>query len=268
MYASRAPCPALRPWVRLLWAGDAPVAATPGREHVLPTGTMHLALRLGGPPLRLYAGADDRIGVAVGHAVVGGVRDAFYVRQTGLPGGSVGAQLEPGAALALFGATAGELAGRHTLLEDVWGHAAPLLLERLQEAPGAHQRMDLLESELLARLAAATAPHPGVALALLRLSNGASVADAVRASGLSHRHLLLRFRAFTGLAPKQHGRILRLQDAVQALRRSALELAEVSALSGFADQAHFTREFRAFAGLTPLAWRRARPGHTHHVPVR
>lgn len=268
MYASRPPCPALRPWVRLLWAGEAGHAGAPRREHVLPTGTMHLALRLDGPPLRLFAGADDRGGRPLGHAVVGGVRDMFYARETGMPGGSVGAQVEPGVAVALFGATAEELAGTHTLLDGLWGREADLLLERLQEARGPHQRIALLERHLLLRLATRPQRHPAVALALARLHAGGSVAEAVRASGLSHRHLLLRFRAWTGLAPKQHGRVLRLQDALEALRRPALGLADVGALAGFADQAHFTREFRAFAGMTPSAWRRACPAHTHHVPSR
>lgn len=268
MYASRAPCPALRPWVRLLWAGEAGPAPASRREHVLPTGSMHLALRLGGPPLRLFAGADDRLGHAVGHAVVGGVRDAFYARETGLAGGSVGAQLEPGAACILFGASAEALAGTHTLLGDLWGREADLLLEQLQEAHGPQQRMTLLESHLLARLATRPERHPAIALALARLHAGGSVTDAVRASGLSHRHLLLRFRAWTGLAPKQHARVLRLQDTLQALRQPALGLADVAAAAGFADQAHFTREFRACAGLTPSAWRQAGPAHTHHVPAR
>lgn len=268
MYASRPPCPALRPWVRLLWAGEAGHGGAPMREHVLPTGTMHLAFRLDGPPLRLFDGERDRAGRAVGHAVVGGVRDAFYARETGSPGASVGAQLEPGAALALFGATAEELAGTHTLLDGLWGREADLLLERLQETGGPHRRIALLEQQLLLRLATRPQHHPAVALALASLQGGAPVAEAVRASGLSHRHLLLRFRAWTGLAPKQHGRVLRLQDALQALRRPALGLAEVGALAGFADQAHFTREFRSFAGMTPSAWRQARPAHTHHVPAR
>lgn len=266
MFASRPPCPALRPWVRLLWAGGTPAGAAPHREHVLPTGTMHLALRLGGPPLRLYAGPGDAQGRHVGHAVVGGVREAFYLRDTALPGDSVGAQLEPGAAPALFAASAEELAGRHTLLADLWGPEAGQLLEQLHAVQAPAARIALLETHLLHRLRPAPI-HPGVTAALGRLRAGAPVSDAVQASGLSHRHLVLRFREVTGLAPKQHARILRLQDALAALAQEGLDLTEVALRAGFADQAHFTREFRAFAGMTPGDWRRMAPDHTHHVPA-
>lgn len=269
MFASRPPCAALRPYVRLLWAGGpgADSGMAPCREHVLPTGTMHLALRLDGPPLRLLGATGAAPHRDFGHAVVGGARDTFYAREAGVAGHSVGAQLEPAAARALFAASTGELAGRHTELPDLWGPAGALLLEELQEAGSAARRLALLERHLLARLRPAPGLHPGVAAALACLQRGARVADAVRASGLSHRHLVLRFREATGLAPKQHARILRLQDALRALGQGGTAIAEAAAAAGYADQAHFTRDFRAFAGMTPGAWRRARPAHTHHVRV-
>lgn len=267
MFASRPPCPALRPWVRLLWAGATLPVAAPQREHVLPMGTMHLALRLDGPPLRVFAASSDTDGEVIGRAVVGGARDTFYARETGLAGCSVGAQLEPAAARALFGASAESLAGRHTLLEDLWPCAAALLVEQLQEAGSASLRMALLERHLLARLRSAPAIHPAAAAALASLRAGSRVADAVRASGLSHRHLVLRLRDATGLAPAQHRRLLRLQQVLKALRQPHAELAQVAVDAGYADQAHFTRDFRALTGLTPGAWKEARPAHTHHVPV-
>jgi len=268
LFASRLPCPSLRSGVRLLWAGPTPSSASgPWREHVLPTGTLHLALRLAGPPLRLFAGPHDLQGMAFGHAVVGGARTSFYARETGAPGYSVGAQLEPAACRALFGVTAQDLAGHHTPLDQLWGRAAALLLEQLHEAPSASHQLGLLERFLLARLRAPATLHPGVAHALATLERGAPVAAAVRSSGLSHRHLLLRCRESTGLAPKEHARISRLQNALKALRQPGLALAEVAAVSGYADQAHFTRDFRLFAGLTPGDWRRAQPANPHHVPV-
>src|SRR5688500_4167844 len=77
MLLTRAPGPLLQPFVRTLWALD-PAPGTPvagcsaAREHVLPTGDMHLVLRLSGPPLRLFADAADSAGYTVGHAIVGG----------------------------------------------------------------------------------------------------------------------------------------------------------------------------------------------------
>ena len=68
----RIPTPALRPFVRLLWACEE-TAAQAEREHVLPSGGMHVVFRLSDHPLRVFAGADDDRGRTFELAVVGDV---------------------------------------------------------------------------------------------------------------------------------------------------------------------------------------------------
>ncbi|MFS2055695.1 AraC family transcriptional regulator, partial [Variovorax sp. CT11-76] len=82
---TRAPVPHLRLFVRQVWAWAPGAEGTgverPGaREHVLPTGGMHLVFRLSGPPLRLFDHAADTEGHTCGHAIVGGARSSFYLR--------------------------------------------------------------------------------------------------------------------------------------------------------------------------------------------
>lgn len=249
---ARPPIAPLRPFVRLLWAGFTPLAsARPAREHVLPTGHMHL---LGGAQ---YSEVESP-----GPAVVGGAR-------AGTHGWSVGAQLEPGAAGALLRTSAADLAERHTAPADVCGPGAVAeLMERLQAQGNPAACLQVLERWLLARMAAQVRGlHPAVAAALASLHGDAPVHEAVRASGFSHRHLVARFREATGLAPKQHARVLRLQMALAALGTPGLGAADVAADAGFADQAHFTREFRDLTGVTPTDWLRAAPAQRNHVRV-
>jgi AraC-like DNA-binding protein len=267
---ARSPIAPLRPFVRLLWVGfTPPTLARPGREHVLPTGHMHLALRWGGPPLRLFDGAHDPLGHSPGHAVLGGARCAYYAKRAGDSGWSVGAQLEPGAAGALLRTSAANLAERHTPLADVCGPGAVAeLMERLQAQSDPEACLRVLETWLLARMARTVRGlHPAIAAALASLHTGAPVQQAVQASGLSHRHLIAHFRDATGLAPKQHARVLRLQLALAALQAPAPQPAGIAADAGFADQAHFTREFRALTGVTPTDWLRAAPAQRNHVRV-
>jgi AraC-like DNA-binding protein len=79
----------------------------------------------------------------------------------------------------------------------------------------------------------------------------ASLAEEV---GWSRRHLAARFREHVGLQPKALARILRFERAAERLRRGA-DLADAALDSGYYDQAHFNRDFKAFAGVTPTQYR-------------
>jgi len=54
-----------------------------------------------------------------------------------------------------------------------------------------------------------------------------------------------------GLTPKWLIQRRRLQEAAERLRTTAVGLGEVAALLGYADQAHFTRDFARVTGMTP-----------------
>lgn len=254
----RLPIAALRPYVALLWCSlpslpstaDAAVA----HETMLPSGAMHLVFRLGDAPLwiaEVHANQPTRLQ----GGFVGGARSRFYVRASATLASSVGAVFQPGAARALLGAPASHLAGRHTALPALWGGAAGDLHAQLELASSAAERIELLEAALLARLTRvrmAQGLHPGIGAALGVLPNVNRVRDAVQASGMSHRHFILRFREALGLDPKAYLRVLRFQRALQAMARG-LPLVEVALESGYCDQAHMAREFSAMAGIAPSA---------------
>jgi AraC-like DNA-binding protein len=276
MLIQRLPIASLRPFVSRVWASENSVNpveyAQPAREHVLPTGQMHLVFRMTDDPLRIFPSSDDRPSQSLGGAVVGGVRSRFYVRELTAPSCSVGMVLRPGAAAILFGTTAGALAGRHTPLENLWGTFARNVRERLLEAKNALARLSVLESVLESRLAArpprTRGLHPVVASALHDIAGFPSVAAVVRQSGLSHRQFIACFREAVGMAPKVYLRVLRFQRALQTLRQNrAATLAGLAAEMGYSDQAHFNRDFLAFSGVTPLAYLRCFPREGNHLPM-
>lgn len=258
------PIAALRPFVQAVWSHDGVSQTVPRREHVLPSGAMHLSIRLDAP-LRLYRDASDARGDRIGTATLAGARHGFYVKQAD-GGASVGVVLRPGAAQALFGCDAQALRGGHVALEDLWLSAdVERLRERLAEAGTAEHRAHLLQQALLAQLRPIRALHPAIAQAMATLRRGARVRDSVADSGLSHRHLLLRFRAATGLSPKEYARIRRFRRALSSMRDKPL--ADVAFDAGYSDQAHLCREFRELSGLTPRGYRLANPQGGLHVPV-
>jgi methylphosphotriester-DNA--protein-cysteine methyltransferase len=94
-------------------------------------------------------------------------------------------------------------------------------------------------------------------------SDGAvAVQRLVHDIGYSRKHLAAVFQEQMGMTPKALARLVRFQRALAALRSGAEpNLASLAVALGYYDQAHFTREFRGFAGLTPgQCLQRQQPG--------
>ena len=267
----RLPRAPLRPFVEVVWAMD----ETPGahadlrrREHVIPTGGMHVVFRLFDDPLRLFDDQHDREGRTVGTMVVGGARARFYIRDVSKPLSSVGAMLRPGAAEVLFGVHADELSEAHTALEDLWGPRAVSMRDQLGELSSPEERLDALERMLADRLPTVRGLHPAVAQALQEFRATKAVRDVVRESGYSHRQFITLFSRAVGLTPKMYCRVLRFQLVLRRAGTGGLSsLIDVAMASGYSDQSHFNREFREFTGITPTEYRAAAPATPHHVLV-
>jgi AraC-like DNA-binding protein len=263
---ARAPRGPLRPFVKQVWIADADAPAAAGaarREHVLPTGCMHIVLRLDDEPVRLWDERGELLDL--GMAVIGGIRAGYYVKDA-RPVRTLGAQLHAAASLPLLGIPADELAERHTRLDDVWGAAAASLRARVREARSPDEALTCFETALQARLPRLRAIHPAIAHALARFDERADVGYVVADTGLSHRRFLTLFQQAVGLAPKRYCRVLRFQRAIAGVVAGE-PLGAVAIDAGYSDQAHLTREFRALAGVSPGVYRGIAPERDHHVPL-
>lgn len=153
------------------------------------------------------------------------------------------------------------------LLEMIWAEAA-------REGPAARLFTDgavIAVVATLLRLAMPEArPAPlaqGLAPARLarvrdwvaaHLAEPFGLAAMAESAGLSPFHFSRAFKAATGQTPRAYVMARRLDQARELLADPTLPLAEVAQRCGFADQAHFTTQFRRAAGITPGMWRRGR----------
>jgi AraC-like DNA-binding protein len=134
-------------------------------------------------------------------------------------------------------------------------------LVRLTEEVGAtsdwSQRLDLVEAALLARLAATSQPAGGrrLAQAFRMLDAGVGVQATCEAVGGSRRHLHRTMTTELGLTPSQVRRLGRFRRTRRILTTTTTDLAQVAAVTGWADQSHLHREVRALAGCTPAQLR-------------
>jgi AraC-like DNA-binding protein len=187
---------------------------------------------------------------------VAGLSDApVLIEHAGIQHG-IEVNLTPLGARRLLGVPMHELTNRVVALDDLLG--ADLLVERLSEATSWSAQFDLLDAALARRLAETPAPAPEVAWAFgrLRASGGAAPVTALAGElGWSRGRLVDAFRDQVGLPPKLLARILRFERVVARLRAEDPERwTDVAYDAGYYDQAHFNRDFREFAGVTPSAF--------------
>jgi AraC-like DNA-binding protein len=169
---------------------------------------------------------------------------------------TVGVRFRTGAAPALVGASAADLRDHDLALDDLWGRRGAELGGRIVDTPGWRERLAVLVDGLAARVGGARPPDPvgvGIAAALAERP-GVPVGLVAEDVGLSERQLRRRVEDAVGYPPRLLARILRFQRFLRAARTApGRDLARLAVESGYADQAHLTRESRELGGLPPGA---------------
>jgi AraC-like DNA-binding protein len=116
-----------------------------------------------------------------------------------------------------------------------------------------------------------------VSRAITHLGRDAAVrvSDVAAALGVAERTLERAFNRAVGIPPKVFHRMRRCCEAARSIRHACgahltptleqsaarCNWAAIASDAGYADQAHFIREFRALTGVTPVAYAR------EHRPV-
>lgn len=176
-------------------------------------------------------------------------------------GWAVGLMLQPAAGMLLTGGSVAELTDRFVDLAEVPGLPGARLTSAVRRvmSPGpddsarhtqaireierdlrTHLPVDE-EGELINAVVEDVETNPGLHL----------VADLCDRHALTERTLQRLVRRRVGLSPKWLILRRRLQEAAGRLREPHADLAGIAADLGYADQTHFTRDFRSVTGFTP-----------------
>jgi len=88
------------------------------------------------------------------------------------------------------------------------------------------------------------------------LGDQVSLVNIAEQTGLPQYRLFRAFARAYGMTPHEYQRQARVRYAMQLIRQRH-SLTDAGILSGFADQAHFTRWFKRFMGVTPGQYQKA-----------
>lgn len=186
--------------------------------------------------------------------IAGVVRDGFVEEIHG-EGRVVGAAFRPGGFRPFMDAPVSTLTGRFPGVDEVFGEEGLTLAEEVFAIADAY--------EAVGRLAAFLSglrpePDPSAAKAAAVVERIAARPGLVRVGelaadvGLSTRSLQRLFHEYVGIGPKWVIRRFRMQEAAErAASGTGVDWADLAAELGYADQAHFTRDFTAAVGTPP-----------------
>jgi len=233
------PSPALAPFVAhfwsVRWALEAPVVV-----ETLPHPSVHVVLEEHGRRRR---------------AEVAGVGTGRFVRQLAGEGHVFGIKFRPGAFRVLLGAPMTNLTDRVVPIGEVLGREGKRMARAVFSAAELEAKIAIAESFLERCLSPLPLEIERVRDLVERMATDRSllrVEQAASALDVDLRTLQRRFRQYVGVSPKSVILRYRLHEAAERLKApKPPSLAVLAAELGYADQAHFAREFKTVVGRTP-----------------
>ena len=232
--------PDLRHDVECTWIGHIGTTGEPYVDRVLPDGCIDI---IWDGSRCFVAGPDTRAQIL------------------SVPPGTtfVGLRFRPGHAVPTLAVPPATIRDARPDLEMVWdGPPADRIVDRLAAASSPRAAACALEHAVRERIRTTDTTADPLTDAVVRaLAPGDRVGPGVMSRladdlGVTGRTLHRRCTAAVGYGPKVLDRVLRLRRAVAvAAARSGTTLGAVAAATGYADQAHFTREVQRLAGVTP-----------------
>lgn len=252
-YEEYRPLPQLAPFVDRLWTLEGHASMLGGAlQPVLPDGRPELILHLGDRFERIHPeGHEERQPDLI---FAGQLMSQLVLRPTGVIK-VLGIRFQAFGASALFRVPQDELAGLTLDLAAI----SPTLtraLRRVQETASSLAVASIAAQRALLPFLNEATPDRRIRYAVDEIGRRRGVVSIDRLSadtGLTRRHLERQFQRQVGLSPKQLARITRFQRALQLLEASdsSQRGTLTAAACGYADQAHFIRDFKAFAGCPP-----------------
>jgi AraC-like DNA-binding protein len=198
------------------------------------------------------------LAVERGRSGIFGVASKSFSRLLEGRGLVFGVQFLPGTFRSFLGKPVAGLTDRSIPIADVFGTSNREWEEAILSLDDDAAMVAQAETRLRARMPELDAD----ATAVLRIVNAVAdnrditkVDDVVRLAGTSKRTLERLFREYVGVGPKWVIQRYRLHDAAEhAATNETHDWAALAARLGYADQAHFIRDFKRFVGQSPTRY--------------
>ena len=225
---------------------------TPTIQKIIPDGFPEMIFHFGDPYLiKLKSKWSIQSSSLLGGQITG----HFYLKNTGISS-ILGIKFKPTAVGLLFDIDMHSLTDRVVSLRAL-GHPDLKIIGNLVKKADSHSaRINAVVQYISENLSFIDDLPINNAVEKILLSNGTiPVSDICRDTGCSERQLERLFKRYIGLSPKLYSRIIRFAYIFQQGQGSKkMNGSELGIASGYYDQSHFIRNFKAFTGEDPSGY--------------
>jgi AraC-like DNA-binding protein len=252
-----APSTKLALYVEHFWMVSAPGEQTPRREILIPNGRLMLVLSFASPSVRIDPLTGNRFPNS--NMLFGIAAQPFVIEQCG-ESRYIGVQFRP-YGLAAF--LRGDKLVNRALSNDEWlgKSGAEALHNSLLAHDFGRARVEALDTYLRSIEDEVDGPEVhllGSTLECIEQADGqVKVEELARQVHMHYTTLYRLFKQYVGIGPKLYVDLVRYSTFVGGLlsdRPPGPDLL-IASLEGYYDQAHASKEFRRFTGVTPHAFR-------------
>jgi AraC-like DNA-binding protein len=168
----------------------------------------------------------------------------------------IGVSLYPDALKLIFRIDANELADHCAYKSDFLNADELFLNEQLAVSKDVSEKIEIISTFLFSRITRNNiSRNPAIQYSLTQImkANGnISLPKLQKELKISERSLERKFMEHVGISPKLYSRICRFQSALRQLKSNSYsKLTDIAYDNGYADQSHFIRAFKEFAGFSP-----------------
>ena len=245
--------------IQCFWIVEDEPGATPlpQRQKIIPDGYTEVVCHFGDP----YRIRLTRRWETQGYVLVAGqIKRHFYLENKG-KSAIFGIKLKPSVLSHVFGVDMSKFTDRVVDVRKVKGFKALAGLHETLAMLGTDKRCTTAAEFFRSQKGAMPQDHPvDAAIDLIFNSHGtSSISEIASRTGFTERHIEQLFNRHVGLTPKFLARIVRFSRIFQLISDEQPDWGDVVFQSGFYDQSHFIRNFKAFTGEEPSRYMFSRP---------
>ncbi len=242
----------LSPWVDCYWFAES-TNAIREKKKIIPDGFPEIIFHYRDPYRINISGAWKKQGK---NLFAGQIRNFFYLKNTGASG-MVGIKFKPAALAHLFELNMAEYTNHVVPLQQVIGKSFNTAIESLRNSIQPEEFSKLLDHELglIVQPFNDDAQYVERCLDLIFERKGnVDVRELQDRVAITERQLQRLFNKYVGLPPKFYCRIIRFSHIFGLMEQRDASWVEIALESGYYDQSHFIRNFKAFTGEDPSAY--------------